>query len=87
MLFSTWPHWRTWFSYFDGKRKTVYQLEEELASKAGGEFTVTISPETNTPIKHVVTAMDLARKYEVNAILAAEDWTSAPILFVNKKQA
>ena len=59
--------------YFNGKRKTAYQLEEELAEKASNEFTVTISPEKNTPIKYVVTAMDLARKYEINAILAAED--------------
>jgi biopolymer transport protein ExbD len=59
--------------YINGKRKTAYQLEEEIAAKAGNDFTVTISPEKNTPIKHVVTAMDLARKYEVNAILAAED--------------
>ena len=59
--------------YFNGKRKTAYQLEEELSDQAGRDLTVTISPEKNTPIKHVVVAMDLARKYEVNAILAAED--------------
>lgn len=59
--------------YFNGKRKTAYQLEEELASKAGIDYTVTISPEKNTPIMHVVKAMDIAQRYEINAILAAED--------------
>lgn len=60
--------------FFNGKRKTEFQLDEELARKSGSEdYAITISPEENTPIMYVVKVMDIAQRYEINAILAAED--------------
>lgn len=62
--------------YLDGKRITAFDLEDALAKKAkstGKELSITISPEQNTPIKHVAFIMNIAMKYEINAILAAEE--------------
>ena len=62
--------------YLDGQRITSFDLEEALAKSAKGsrdELSITISPEKNTPIKHVAFIMNIAMKYEINAILAAED--------------
>ena len=62
--------------YLDGKRITSFDLESRLAKMAGNSrdpMSLTISPEENTPIKHVAFIMNIAMKYEINAILAAED--------------
>lgn len=61
--------------YLDGKRRTPFDLEKELAKMAGKkkDLSITISPEENTPIKHVAFIMNIAMKYEINAILAAEE--------------
>ena len=62
--------------YLDGKRVTPFELDSRLAERAGkssDKLDVTISPEQNTPIKHVAFIMNIAMKYEINAILAAEE--------------
>ena len=62
--------------YLDGKRITSFDLDNALAKQAKSsreELSITISPEKNTPIKHVAFIMNIAMKYEINAILAAED--------------
>lgn len=62
--------------YLDGKRITPFDLETRLAEKARAsskQLDITISPEENTPIKHVAFIMNIAMKYEINAILAAEE--------------
>jgi len=62
--------------YLDGKRITPFDLESKLAAKAkrsSKPIDITISPEANTPIKHVAFIMNIAMKYEINAILAAEE--------------
>lgn len=62
--------------YLDGKRITAFDLEDALAKKAkssGDKLSITISPEQNTPIKHVAFIMNIAMKYGIDAILAAEE--------------
>lgn len=62
--------------YLNGKRITPFDLEKDLAAEASSsseQISITISPEENTPIKHVAFIMNIAMKYEINAILAAED--------------
>lgn len=62
--------------YLDGKRITPFDLDEKLqvmANKSSKDLSITISPEENTPIKHVAFIMNIAMKYEINAVLAAEE--------------
>lgn len=61
--------------YLDGKRITPFDLDSKLAqmAKSKKDMSITISPEQNTPINHVAFIMNIAMKYEINAILAAED--------------
>lgn len=64
--------------YLDGKRITPFKLEESLANQAASfgsddKMSLTISPEKNTPIKHVAFVMNIAMKYDINAIMAAEE--------------
>lgn len=63
--------------YLNGKRVSPSTLEETLARKAAGissgTLDVIISPEKGTPVKHVAYVMDLAMRYQINAILAAEE--------------
>ena len=62
--------------YLNGKRITPYDLETRLAkmaTKSQRQLNITISPEKNTPIEHVAFIMNLAMKYDINAILAAEE--------------
>lgn len=61
--------------YLNGKRVSSTSLEEALAKKAGnsGSLDITISPQKGTPVKHVAFVMDIAMRYQINAILAAEE--------------
>ncbi len=62
--------------YFNGKRVSVNDLEQSLAKKAGGpasQLDITISPEKGTPVQYVAIVMDMAMRYQINAILAAEE--------------
>ncbi len=62
--------------YLNGKRISPNDLEEALARSARSsskELNMTISPDTGTPIKYVAFVMDIAMRYEINAILAAEE--------------
>lgn len=62
--------------YFDGSRVSANEMERKLrrlAERSGSkQADITISPQKNTPVEHVVMIMDLAMRYEINAILAAE---------------
>lgn len=60
--------------YLNGKRLSGPDLERALAQKAAqsGKLDITISPAKGTPVKHVAYVMDIAMRYEINAILAAE---------------
>jgi biopolymer transport protein ExbD len=62
--------------YLNGKRITPFDLEQRLAEKArasSDKLEITISPQPGTPVKHVAFVMDIAMRYEINAILTAEE--------------
>ena len=62
--------------YLNGKRITESDLEATLERKAkasSDKLDITISPEPGTAIKHVAFVMDIAMRFEINAILAAEE--------------
>ncbi len=62
--------------YLNGKRITESDLESSLERKASAssdKLDITISPEPGTAIKHVAFVMDVAMRFEINAILAAEE--------------
>lgn len=59
--------------YFNGKRTSVEALESTLAGKAGGNYSMFISPDTKAPIEGVVAVMDMAERLGITGVLAAED--------------
>jgi biopolymer transport protein ExbD len=60
--------------YLNGKRISSGDLETSLAKKAGGgDLDITISPEAGTPVKYVAFVMDIAMRYQINAILTSEE--------------
>ncbi|MEM9928707.1 MAG: biopolymer transporter ExbD [Bacteroidota bacterium] len=59
--------------YFNGKRTSIERLETTLSAKAGGNYSMFISPDKRAPIEGVVAVMDLANKLGVNGVLAAEE--------------
>jgi len=61
--------------YLNGKRISPFNLEQSLGKKAGGspnKMDITISPESGTAVKYVAFVMDIAMRYEINAILTQE---------------
>jgi biopolymer transport protein ExbD len=58
----------------NGRSLELENLESELARRATGssEFTITISPDDDTPTEYVVAVMDIALRYNINAILTME---------------
>ncbi len=62
--------------FLNGKRISSTTLERELGKKARQKgrkkLSITISPDKNAPVEAVVRVMDIALKYDINAILAAE---------------
>ena len=58
----------------NGRSLELGSLESELARRAAGasEFTITISPDDDTPTEYVVAVMDIALRYNINAILTTE---------------
>lgn len=60
--------------YLNGKRITQPDLESTLERKSSGKkLDIIISPESGTAVKHVAFVMDIAMRFEINAILAAEE--------------
>ena len=62
--------------YLNGKRITPNDLEESLVRKARAAskpLDITISPDSGTPVKYVAFVMDIAMRYQINAILTAEE--------------
>lgn len=58
---------------FNGNSISSGNLETAMRRISRGRRpTVTISPEPGTPVEHVVLVMDMAMRYDVNAILATE---------------
>ena len=62
--------------YLNGSRISESQLEKKLRSlaRANGkkQLDITISPAKGVPVEHVVVVMDIARRLNINAILATE---------------
>ncbi len=60
----------------DGRRISKGKLDQalgRLAKSAGRKkLDITISPEKNTPVEHVVAVMDMAMRLKINAILATD---------------
>ncbi|MEY3052692.1 MAG: hypothetical protein RLY31_2477 [Bacteroidota bacterium] len=63
--------------YLNGKRVSASDMEDWMQRKsrgAKGKFTVTISPRKGAQVQHVAFVMDVAMRFQVNAVLtAAED--------------
>jgi len=62
--------------FINGKRSTQTDLEAALERKAkssSGKLDITISPEAGTPVKYVAAVMDMAMRFEINAILVSEE--------------
>lgn len=61
--------------YVNGRKANVAKLDKtlrDLARKKGKNANVILEWSSKTGVEHVVTVMDLALKYHVNTILAAE---------------
>ena len=55
---------------------TLGNLERMLARKArasSSKISITISPDKGTPVEDVVAVMNIAMRYDINGILAAEE--------------
>ncbi len=59
--------------YFNNRRISTEELESQLSAKAGGNYSMLISPDANAPVEGVVTVMDMAMRLEINGVLAAEE--------------
>lgn len=61
--------------YLNNRRIDVASLESKLAAKAGGstKLSMLISPDKKAPVEGVVTIMDMARRLNINGVLAAAE--------------
>ncbi|MBK8563474.1 MAG: biopolymer transporter ExbD [Saprospiraceae bacterium] len=62
--------------FINGKRISSSDLEETLdrkAKSASDKLDIIIAPEPGTAVKHVAFVMDIAMRFEINAILATEE--------------
>lgn len=63
--------------YFNNKRIAGESLEAELAARAGRagsqKYAITISPDRGAPVEGVVTVMDIAMRYDIDGVLAAQE--------------
>ena len=61
--------------YLNGKRISLSNFEKAMARKGRASRqkpNLTISPDKDTPVEFVVAVMDIAMRYDINGILAAE---------------
>ena len=61
--------------YLDGRRTSDDNLEksfQSLSRKKGKDATITISPAKGAKVQDVVKVMDMAVRYQINAILASD---------------
>ena len=59
--------------FFNGRRIEIDALESRLAEKAGGNYSMFISPDSEAPVEGVVAVMDMAMRLNINGVLAAEE--------------
>jgi biopolymer transport protein ExbD len=60
--------------YLNNKRLGLEELERDLQrlARTSSKPTITISPDKGTPTEHVISVMDIAMRFEINAVLATE---------------
>ncbi|MEL6274012.1 MAG: biopolymer transporter ExbD [Bacteroidota bacterium] len=58
--------------FFNGRRIDEVLLEQRLSSRANSNYSMLIAPEKSAPIEKVVFVMDLAQRFSINGVLAAE---------------
>ncbi len=60
--------------YLNNKRLGLEELERGLQrlARTSSKPTITISPDKGTPTEHVISVMDMAMRFEINAVLATE---------------
>lgn len=59
----------------NGRSISLEELDSRLSSLANRDESITISPDSGAPVEAVVAIMDIAMRYNINGILAAErDW-------------
>lgn len=58
--------------FFNGRRIDEGNLDSRLSGKANRNYSLLIAPDKTAPIEMVVVVMDMARRYEINGVLAAE---------------
>ena len=59
--------------YFNNKRISAEELESRLSAKAGGNYSMYISPDKKAPVEGIVTVMGISERLGVTGVLAAED--------------
>jgi biopolymer transport protein ExbD len=59
----------------DGQSSSVAKIDSALRKqkRSDRDLTITISPEDNAPVEAVVAIMDIAMRYQINAVLATEE--------------
>lgn len=58
--------------YINGRRISLEELDARLSQIANRDESITISPDSGTPVENVVAIMDIALRYNINGILAME---------------
>lgn len=58
--------------FFNGRRINEATLDQRLSGRANSNYSLLIAPDKTAPIENVVVVMDMARRYEINGVLAAE---------------
>ena len=59
--------------FFDGRRITQEELEDQLRGRANSDFSMLIAPDREAPVEGVVAVMDMAMRFDINGVLAAEE--------------
>ena len=59
--------------FFNDRRIDLPGLEDLLRGRAGSGYNLLIAPSRTAPVEGVVTVMDLAMRYDINGVLAAEE--------------
>ncbi len=59
--------------FLNNRRIDESLLEQSLAIKARKDYNLLIAPTKSAPVEKVVFVMDLARRLDINGILAAEE--------------
>lgn len=58
--------------YLNGRSITLNELESRLSSLANKDESITIAPDSGAPVESVVAVMDIAMRFNINGVLAAE---------------